>query len=240
MHVGSLFPRLLPAFQFPACNIIFEKLGVGMRPKGLYTLKRACYGSKVTSTRVSRFHSRWWSGVSPGWWSVSECPWRGYSLHFQSLAAAQTYPGRVWTSSSMWGWWDAFGESLSVCHRCFLLPPRSKSGQGHRMVKCDKELFSKEFLTLHKHSLEYSIKIYILVLYTYKYPMRFRVPALDQSDCSICYNYDLMVVSLLNKIKSNVWTLRGLYSHSSVMGLTSNYQLPPPWPVHYRAHEQSI
>ena len=26
----------------------------------------------------------------------------------------------------------------------------------------------------------------------YKYSMRFRVPALDQSDCSICYNYDLI------------------------------------------------
>ena len=28
----------------------------------------------------------------------------------------------------------------------------------------------------------------------YKYSMRFRVPALDQSDCSICYNYDLIVI----------------------------------------------
>ena len=27
----------------------------------------------------------------------------------------------------------------------------------------------------------------------YKYSMRFRVPALDQSDCSICYNYDLII-----------------------------------------------
>ena len=25
----------------------------------------------------------------------------------------------------------------------------------------------------------------------YKYSMRFRVPAFDQSDCSVCYNYDL-------------------------------------------------
>ena len=32
----------------------------------------------------------------------------------------------------------------------------------------------------------------------YKYSMRFRVPALDQSDCSICYNYDL------NKNKNDV------------------------------------
>ena len=30
----------------------------------------------------------------------------------------------------------------------------------------------------------------------YKYSMRFRVPALDQSDCSICYNYDLSVLSM--------------------------------------------
>ena len=29
----------------------------------------------------------------------------------------------------------------------------------------------------------------------YKYSMRFRVPALDQSDCSICYNYDLIANS---------------------------------------------
>ena len=30
----------------------------------------------------------------------------------------------------------------------------------------------------------------------YKYSMRFRVPALDQLDHSICYNYDLRVVKV--------------------------------------------
>ena len=34
-------------------------------------------------------------------------------------------------------------------------------------------------------------KIYKYSMRIYKYSMRFRVPALDQSDCSICYNYDL-------------------------------------------------
>ena len=35
------------------------------------------------------------------------------------------------------------------------------------------------------------MKIYRYSMRIYKYSMRFRVPALDQSDCSICYNYDL-------------------------------------------------
>ena len=35
-------------------------------------------------------------------------------------------------------------------------------------------------------------KIYRYSMRIYKYSMRYRVPALDQSDCSICYNHDLM------------------------------------------------
>ena len=39
----------------------------------------------------------------------------------------------------------------------------------------------------------------------YKYSMRFGVPALDQSDCSICYNYDLGDLEL--KHSSTCWNL---------------------------------
>ena len=53
---------------------------------------------------------------------------------------------------------------------------------------------SNKFRSLYGNSVEvcrgegnyrYSLKIY-------KYSMRLRVPAVDQSDCSICYNNDLM------------------------------------------------
>ena len=36
-------------------------------------------------------------------------------------------------------------------------------------------------------------KIYRYSMRIYKYSMRYRVPVLDQSDCSICYNHDLIV-----------------------------------------------
>ena len=37
----------------------------------------------------------------------------------------------------------------------------------------------------------YSMGIYKYSMRIYKYSMRFRVPVMDQSDRSICYNYDL-------------------------------------------------
>ena len=38
----------------------------------------------------------------------------------------------------------------------------------------------------------------------YKYCMRFRIPAFDQSDCSICYNYDLNVSRTMHSIPMKV------------------------------------
>ena len=35
----------------------------------------------------------------------------------------------------------------------------------------------------------------------YKYSARFRVPALDQSDCSICYNYDLNIIIIASSLR---------------------------------------
>ena len=37
------------------------------------------------------------------------------------------------------------------------------------------------------------MKIYRYSMRIYKYSMRFRVPDFDQSDHSICYNYDLSI-----------------------------------------------
>ena len=42
-------------------------------------------------------------------------------------------------------------------------------------------------------SYRYSMKIYKYSMRIYKYSMRFRVPVVDQSDCSITYNHDLSV-----------------------------------------------
>ena len=42
-------------------------------------------------------------------------------------------------------------------------------------------------------------KLQVLYMKIYKYSMRFKVPALYQSDCSICYNYDLNSYSCMDE-----------------------------------------
>ena len=47
----------------------------------------------------------------------------------------------------------------------------------------------------------------------YNYSMRFRVPVLDQSDCSICYNYELSAKSKLllgNTQYRNIYSMLNL------------------------------
>ena len=45
----------------------------------------------------------------------------------------------------------------------------------------------------------------------YNYSMRFRVPVLDQSDCSICYSYELSAKSKL-LLGSTQYRNTGIYS----------------------------
>ena len=50
----------------------------------------------------------------------------------------------------------------------------------------------------------------------YKYSMRFRVPTLDQSDCSICYKYDLVVLLALRVEGQTFFHLCLLMQHANV------------------------